>query len=301
MLNGRYQLAPADAVVWKAALDRYAKPDPTGEATDEQGETLKVRDERTKAMREADAMVAMARAATGLDTGTGTGSPAVRVLVEVIATPDQVAQAHGTEEPETEEECASAGPSVPEQRRARGSAGLAHCLGFGQISAGTLSRLGCTAIHQPILLNPTGAVLNLGRSTRLATPRQRAALIVRDRGCAIPGCGAPPERCDAHHVRYWRHGGRTDIDNLALLCSRHHDAVHTGAWTLTMRDGIPWAIPPKWLDPYQHPLRNTTHQAIRDAGRLGEQLRLNLNGSHVNDTGLNDTGRHHGSDLDDTG
>ena len=29
-----------------------------------------------------------------------------------------------------------------------------------------------------------------------------------------------------HHLRHWAHGGPTTLSNLALLCRRHHRAVH---------------------------------------------------------------------------
>jgi len=69
-------------------------------------------------------------------------------------------------------------------------------------------------------------VLAAGRSTRLVTPGQRAALNARDRGCVLPGCDRPPEWCEAHHLVEWIDGGATDLDNLALVCRRHHTMVH---------------------------------------------------------------------------
>jgi hypothetical protein len=91
--------------------------------------------------------------------------------------------------------------------------------------------------------------LNLGRAQRTVTTHQRRALIARDGGCVIPDCHAPGAWCDGHHVRWWSKGGRTDLTNLALLCPRHHTDVHAGIWSLEMRDGIPWARPPTWVDP----------------------------------------------------
>lgn len=62
----------------------------------------------------------------------------------------------------------------------------------------------------------------------------RRALEWRDRGaCRFPGCGA--RRCDAHHVRHWAAGGATRLDNLLLLCRRHHRAVHEEGWQVTLR------------------------------------------------------------------
>jgi hypothetical protein len=50
------------------------------------------------------------------------------------------------------------------------------------------------------------------------------ALLHRDRGCRFPGCGL--RFCQGHHLRHWAYGGPTTLDNLALLCRRHHRAVH---------------------------------------------------------------------------
>jgi 5-methylcytosine-specific restriction endonuclease McrA len=61
---------------------------------------------------------------------------------------------------------------------------------------------------------------------------QWAALIARDRGCIR--CGRSPRHCHAHHIIHWKDGGRTDLQNLALLCSRCHNDLHHGHYTITM-------------------------------------------------------------------
>jgi Domain of unknown function (DUF222)/HNH endonuclease len=87
--------------------------------------------------------------------------------------------------------------------------------------------------------------LEVGRTTRTVSPAQRNALIVRDGGCAFPGCQRPQGWCEAHHLRHWAHGGPTDLANLALLCWAHHRAVHEGGWRLRRDpDGRLTAIPP---------------------------------------------------------
>lgn len=81
----------------------------------------------------------------------------------------------------------------------------------------------------------TLAGLNLGRSVRLPTPRQRKAVEQRDgRVCSMPGC-ARVHGLQAHHIRHWTRGGPTDLDNLTLLCHFHHRLFHDDSWTMTRR------------------------------------------------------------------
>ena len=75
--------------------------------------------------------------------------------------------------------------------------------------------------------------LDLGRHQRFPSRRLRRAILRRDDGCCrFPGC-TRRHRLDVHHIVYWEHGGRTDCDNLLLLCPTHHRAVHHGGWAIT--------------------------------------------------------------------
>jgi hypothetical protein len=107
-----------------------------------------------------------------------------------------------------------------------------------------------------IVHNSNGAILNHGRTKRIATNAQTLALIARDKGCTFPGCTDPPQWTERHHIIPWRQGGTTDLDNLTLLCDYHHDHIDTHGWTVTMQDGIPWYTPPAWYDPNRKPIRN---------------------------------------------
>ena len=78
-----------------------------------------------------------------------------------------------------------------------------------------------------------GDVLDVGRKTRTIPPSIRRALAARDTSCRFPGCTA--RRCDAHHVVHWADGGATSLDNLVLLCRRHHRAVHEGGFEAVIR------------------------------------------------------------------
>src|SRR5919198_4032245 len=112
-------------------------------------------------------------------------------------------------------------------------------------------RIGCDADLIPIVLNTDGVPLDVGRTHRLVTPGQRTALIARDHGCAFPGCHLPPRWTDAHHVIHWKDGGPTDLANTVLLCKRHHRLIHHSAWEIRMTGGLPYFLPPSWLDPHR--------------------------------------------------
>jgi len=88
-------------------------------------------------------------------------------------------------------------------------------------------------VHNGVVLYAPGE-LNLGRTTRLANRAQRRALRSLYSTCAIPGCATHFDRCKMHHVRWWRHGGRTDLHNLLPLCVHHHTKVHHDGWVITL-------------------------------------------------------------------
>lgn len=67
---------------------------------------------------------------------------------------------------------------------------------------------------------------DLGRKVRTVPWRMKKQLMLRSEQCSVPGCCTPSKWCDAHHVKHWIHGGETKIENLALLCRRHHTMVH---------------------------------------------------------------------------
>ena len=129
------------------------------------------------------------------------------------------------------------------------------------LTPGSVRRLACDAGIIPAVLGGQSEVLALGRSRRLFTGSVRRALILRDRGCAFPGCDRPPRWTDGHHIVSWLDGGRTDVSNGVLLCRRHHRAVHNEGWAVRMvGSGVPEFIPPPYLDPLQRPRRNLIHR-----------------------------------------
>lgn len=104
--------------------------------------------------------------------------------------------------------------------------------------------------------------LNHGRAQRLVTARQRAALELRDgRVCAFPGCDRT-HGLHAHHLTHWIHGGRTDLDNLAFLCTAHHHLIHEGRFSARRRrDGTLAFADPRGHEIHTLPSRAGPHLA----------------------------------------
>lgn len=94
----------------------------------------------------------------------------------------------------------------------------------------TVRRWACVGGVTPVVVSADGVRLFLGRETRLANRAQRRALRVLYRTCAL--CDTAFEHCQIHHVHWFEHGGRTDIDGLVPLCNHHHHLVHEGGWQL---------------------------------------------------------------------
>jgi hypothetical protein len=119
--------------------------------------------------------------------------------------------------------------------------GLVHDTGGCEIEGGpavhpeTMKRLMCNARVQAVLEDRAGNVLGLGRMTREPSAWMVRQVRFRDRGCRFPGCGTRAFT-QAHHIVWWRHGGRTDLDNLVLICSFHHRLVHERGWSVTRDD-----------------------------------------------------------------
>jgi hypothetical protein len=97
-----------------------------------------------------------------------------------------------------------------------------------QLSPAAARKLACSAGVLPAILGADSAVLDLGRRSRTATAAQRTALTVQQHGtCGIESCDRPTTWADAHHwKRRWTDGGRTDLADLVLICSRHHTVAH---------------------------------------------------------------------------
>jgi hypothetical protein len=126
---------------------------------------------------------------------------------------------------------------------------------------GLATRLRTTmALLPPILGGAPSQPLDVGRASRVVTPAQLRALVVRDGGCVFPDCDRPPSWCEAHHLVHWLDGGPTDLDNLALVCRAHHRAVHEGGWQLSRDPDGDLTATPSHRQHRRHPHRR--HHAL---------------------------------------
>ncbi len=198
---------------------------------------------RTRAQRTADALVELAAAYAAGQVDGGRERPQLLVTVPL---------------------------EVLEQR-----AGRAELADGGTLSAEAVHRLCCDAKLFRVLTRQPSVPLDLGRGARTASEHQYRALVVRDGGCVVPGCDRPPGWCEAHHFRLgWQHGGRTDLDELCLVCSAHHHLLHEGGFTLTRAADGTWQFTPPGSAPPQPPGRaphdapGSQHGHLRSLGSV---------------------------------
>ncbi|WP_150256120.1 HNH endonuclease signature motif containing protein [Nocardiopsis deserti] len=190
--QGSYQLQAwggvGDALVVRAAIDTFTTP-PSEDDT------------RTRSQREHDALIAALRFAT---THTGCdNAPAPLVQIRILVPVQTYLNAEGQERPALDER----GRVIP--------AGVVHELA------------GDSEVVRMLTAPPTGQVLDVGHSRRLASARQRTAAFHGHATCAHPGgCEVPISFCQADHVTSFSRGGRTVVANLQPLCGPHNRAKY---------------------------------------------------------------------------
>ena len=156
------------------------------------------------------------------------------------------------------------------------AAGQSVLEGGARVSAETSQRLACDASRVVMRHDADGNVLEVGARTRTIPPALRRALHHRDRGCRFPGCGV--RFGQGHHIRHWAHGGPTTLSNLAMLCRRHHRAVHEEGYQVErLPDGeLRFRLPNGWLlpnVPVESPVRGDAVRRLRSENdALGLQI-----------------------------
>ena len=108
--------------------------------------------------------------------------------------------------------------------------GGSHTLDSPGLSAGQARRLACHHGLLPAVLDGDSVPLDLGRTSRLFTHHQARAHAITHPTCQAEGCDIPAAWCERHHRTPWANGGRTDLAEIAFLCSHHHHRVHDPAY-----------------------------------------------------------------------
>jgi 5-methylcytosine-specific restriction endonuclease McrA len=173
----------------------------------------------TMAQKQADALAVIAESALHHDLDPGAPGERYQVVVHV-------------------DEPVLSDPDAPGQSVLEGGT---------HVTAVTSQRLACDASRVLMRHDADGRIMEVGARTRTIPPAIRRALHHRDRGCRFPGCGVPFGQ--GHHIRHWAHGGPTTLSNLAMLCRRHHRAVHEEGYQVErqpdgeLRFTTPWGRP----------------------------------------------------------
>src|ERR1700694_4572994 len=206
MLELKARLTPEDAAVVQAALESITGSRPVPEPPDD---GVKDPADDRWAARKADASVAIcehvvAGGAENLVMSTAARQVVVHVDVGVLT--------------------------------GEAADGRCYVEGGAPLSVGAARRLGCDA-EVVAVTERNGLPIDVGRKQRIVPERLRLALHVRDRFCRFPGCGVPAHRTEAHHHRHWALGGKTNLDNLLLLCGFHHRRHHDGAYRIRRTEG----------------------------------------------------------------
>jgi hypothetical protein len=204
-------LDPVQAALVTDAIDCVTAPRRGGPRFVDPDELARVdaleKDPRTTEQIAVDALVEMIRIAGAADTGRvfGVRKPGVRVHVD--SRDLETGEGYATVEGQT-----------------------------ATISIATAEGLACADGYQAIVFHPDGSI-DVGRTQRLFTPRQRVALAAIWGGCAVESCDRPPSWTEAHHADHWAHGGRTDLADGILLCRHHHMLLHNNHWKINRPPG----------------------------------------------------------------
>jgi Domain of unknown function (DUF222)/HNH endonuclease len=211
-LEIRACLMPDEGAIVMKALE-LARSEIIREVSDEslaaeRGDRRPIREARAT---NADALVRLAEAGVAASGSGASGGDSTQVVVHVDL-----------------DSLAAEGESLP-------SRGRSEIEGGPGIHPKTLRRLACDSSLVTIA-ERDGEPLSVGRKTRSIPPAVRRALRTRDGGCRFPGCSG--ERfIDAHHVKHWADGGKTELSNLIHLCRRHHRLLHEGRFSVEARSG----------------------------------------------------------------
>ncbi len=248
-LFGRFRITGEDSEALLTALEPLAR-----KAGDD--------DTRTAGQRRADALdrrspsrscaTATCPTPAGYDRSCPTSCPPTGPPAKPTATPAPACGPRCADhQPLTFTDTVAA--AMPGQGGIRAEQACATAAWTGPQTRSRIEALLCDARITRVLLCPRGQVTGFQPLRDSITPAQRRNLAARDLHCVVRGCTRPPAMCDAHHLRRRADGGETTMDNLVLLCRRHHVLWHLGKIQLRHLT-VPWHEQQQTADPPPEPL-----------------------------------------------
>ena len=106
----------------------------------------------------------------------------------------------------------------------------------------SVKRICCDSHAVVITENDKGEPLSIGRKSRIIPKAIERAVRSRDKNqCRFPGC-RNYRFLNCHHVEHWSNGGETAVENLMLLCTKHHTAVHEGGFRIDKDFNDDWCF-----------------------------------------------------------
>ena len=166
----------------------------------------------------------------------------------------------------------SADITIVQHLSADGTDAFAEVAGGGVIPPSALEEHFCNARIKGVVFSSEGMPLWHGHAKRRSTKAQMNALRALYGACG--GCGADMWICDGHHREPVSQGGRTDIDNMMLLCWVCHQKVHHHGWReVPDGRGLYTIAPPERIRhgpahaPDPPPVHGSPHQHPRQAAR----------------------------------
>lgn len=221
LVCGRFALMPEVAAKLNRLFDAFMSPRSKTEfrTEEEQAEADRASDSRTRDQQRHDIIASMVDHYSRSDQVPKIGGAAPTVIVTVRG--EDLDRGHGRGYID--------GAKAP-------------------VSMRTIRHLACTGGFELLSIDSDGSVHGMGSTQRCFTPAQRRAIMVRDGGCAIPGCTIPAAWTEIHHVDPAENGGPTETDNGVLLCWFHHRTIETSGWQIKMIGGVPHIKAPPWIN-----------------------------------------------------
>ena len=113
---------------------------------------------------------------------------------------------------------------------------------------------------QVALFHPEEGAVNLYQGQRRANNKQRILAKATSPVCLVPDCRHAADHCEVHHIIAWKHGGETNMKNLAMLCPYHNrtnddDAHINKRGRVRFIGGMP-----VWVSPRGYAVPNPYHQ-----------------------------------------